>query len=379
MNNYNYQNNNQQEQDCFHKYGRIVNEDVRNNKIDPIIGRDEEIRKVIEVLARKTKNNVILTGEAGVGKTAIVEGLAQRIENEDVPTSLRKKQIFELDMGSLIAGAKYQGEFEERLKEVLNKIKDSNGEIILFIDEIHLIIGAGRTSGALDASNMLKPMLARGEIHCIGATTTQEYKKYFETDKALVRRFQTVLVKEPTVEDTISILRGLKERFETHHGVKITDGALISAATLSNRYITNRYLPDKAIDLVDQACASIRVDMESMPFELDELNRKIRQLEIEKVALSKESDEASQKILNQLEFDLSDLKKENDDLMAEWKKEKENYAKINEIKKEIDQKKFALNNALLQQDYKTASELQYAVIPNLTKQLKVLEENTKKR
>ncbi len=378
MNNYNYQNNNQQEQDCFHKYGRIVNEDVRNNKIDPIIGRDEEIRKVIEVLARKTKNNVILTGEAGVGKTAIVEGLAQRIENEDVPTSLRKKQIFELDMGSLIAGAKYQGEFEERLKEVLNKIKDSSGEIILFIDEIHLIIGAGRTSGALDASNMLKPMLARGEIHCIGATTTQEYKKYFETDKALVRRFQTVLVKEPTVEDTISILRGLKERFETHHGVKITDGALISAATLSNRYITNRYLPDKAIDLVDQACASIRVDMESMPFELDELNRKIRQLEIEKVALSKESDEASQKRLNQLEFDLSDLKKENDDLMAEWKKEKENYAKINEIKKEIDQKKFTLNNALLQQDYKTASELQYAVIPNLTKQLKVLEENTKR-
>ncbi len=378
MNNYNYQNNNQQEQDCFHKYGRIVNEDVRNNKIDPIIGRDEEIRKVIEVLARKTKNNVILTGEAGVGKTAIVEGLAQRIENEDVPTSLRKKQIFELDMGSLIAGAKYQGEFEERLKEVLNKIKDSNGEIILFIDEIHLIIGAGRTSGALDASNMLKPMLARGEIHCIGATTTQEYKKYFETDKALVRRFQTVLVKEPTVDDTISILRGLKERFETHHGVKITDSALISAATLSNRYITNRYLPDKAIDLVDQACASIRVDMESMPFELDELNRKIRQLEIEKVALSKESDEASQKRLNQLEFDLSDLKKENDDLMAEWKKEKENYAKINEIKKEIDQKKFTLNNALLQQDYKTASELQYAVIPNLTKQLKVLEENTKR-
>ena len=378
MNNYNYQNNNQQEQDCFHKYGRIVNEDVRNNKIDPIIGRDEEIRKVIEVLARKTKNNVILTGEAGVGKTAIVEGLAQRIENEDVPTSLRKKQIFELDMGSLIAGAKYQGEFEERLKEVLNKIKDSNGEIILFIDEIHLIIGAGRTSGALDASNMLKPMLARGEIHCIGATTTQEYKKYFETDKALVRRFQTVLVKEPTVDDTISILRGLKERFETHHGVKITDGALISAATLSNRYITNRYLPDKAIDLVDQACASIRVDMESMPFELDELNRKIRQLEIEKVALSKESDEASQKRLNQLEFDLSDLKKENDDLMAEWKKEKENYAKINEIKKEIDQKNFTLNNALLQQDYKTASELQYAVIPNLTKQLKVLEENTKR-
>ena len=380
MNNYNqnYNNTNNQQEDCFHKYGRIVNEDVKNNKIDPIIGRDEEIRKVIEVLARKTKNNVILTGEAGVGKTAIVEGLAQRIENQDVPTSLRNKQIFELDMGSLIAGAKYQGEFEERLKEVLNKIKESNGNIILFIDEIHLIIGAGRTSGALDASNMLKPMLARGEIHCIGATTTQEYKKYFETDKALVRRFQTVQIKEPTVEDTISILRGLKERFETHHGVKITDGALISAATLSNRYITNRYLPDKAIDLVDQACASIRVDMESMPFELDELNRKIRQLEIEKVALSKEVDDGSKKRLEELEIELSDLKKENEDLISEWKKEKNIFSEINNVKKQIDQRKFELTNVLLNQNYKRASEIQYGEIPELTKKLNELESQSKK-
>lgn len=380
MNNYNqnYNNTNNQQEDCFHKYGRIVNEDVKNNKIDPIIGRDEEIRKVIEVLARKTKNNVILTGEAGVGKTAIVEGLAQRIENQDVPTSLRNKQIFELDMGSLIAGAKYQGEFEERLKEVLNKIKESNGNIILFIDEIHLIIGAGRTSGALDASNMLKPMLARGEIHCIGATTTQEYKKYFETDKALVRRFQTVQIKEPTVEDTISILRGLKERFETHHGVKITDGALISAATLSNRYITNRYLPDKAIDLVDQACASIRVDMESMPFELDELNRKIRQLEIEKVALSKEVDDGSKKRLEELEIELSYLKKENEDLISEWKKEKNIFSEINNVKKQIDQRKFELSNVLLNQNYKRASEIQYGEIPELTKKLNELESQSKK-
>ena len=380
MNNYNqnYNNTNNQQEDCFHKYGRIVNEDVKNNKIDPIIGRDEEIRKVIEVLARKTKNNVILTGEAGVGKTAIVEGLAQRIENQDVPTSLRNKQIFELDMGSLIAGAKYQGEFEERLKEVLNKIKESNGNIILFIDEIHLIIGAGRTSGALDASNMLKPILARGEIHCIGATTTQEYKKYFETDKALVRRFQTVQIKEPTVEDTISILRGLKERFETHHGVKITDGALISAATLSNRYITNRYLPDKAIDLVDQACASIRVDMESMPFELDELNRKIRQLEIEKVALSKEVDDGSKKRLEELEIELSDLKKENEDLISEWKKEKNIFSEINNVKKQIDQRKFELTNVLLNQNYKRASEIQYGEIPELTKKLNELESQSKK-
>ena len=308
------------EKDVFHRFGRIVNEDIENNKIDPVIGRDEEIRKVIEILSRKTKNNVILTGEPGVGKTAIVEGLAQRIVNQDVPTSLKDKKIFEMDMGSLIAGAKYQGEFEERLKEVLNKIKESDGKVILFIDEIHLIIGAGRTSGALDASNMLKPMLARGEIHCIGATTIQEYKKYFEQDKALVRRFQTVNINEPTVDDTITILRGIKERFETHHGVKITDNALISAATLSNRYITSRYLPDKAIDLIDQACAGIKVDMESMPFELDELNRRIRQLEIEKLALSKESDATSKKRLAENEKELSSAKISFEKLKNEWER-----------------------------------------------------------
>ena len=319
MDNYNNQKN---QDDVFHKYGRIVNEDVAKNKIDPVIGRNEEIRKVIEVLARKTKNNVVLLGEPGVGKTAIIEGLAQRIEKDDVPTSLKKKKIFELDMGALVAGAKYQGEFEERLKDVLNKVKDSKGEIILFIDEIHLIVGAGRTSGALDASNMLKPMLARGEINCIGATTLQEYKKYIEKDRALERRFQPVMVGEPTVADTISILRGIKERFETHHGVKITDEALIAAATLSNRYITNRYLPDKAIDLVDQACASIRVDIESSPFEVEELNRKIKQLQIEKVALSKEDDPSSKKRLENLEIELSKTYEEHEKLVKEWESEK---------------------------------------------------------
>ena len=357
------------EKDVFHRFGRIVNEDIENNKIDPVIGRDEEIRKVIEILSRKTKNNVILTGEPGVGKTAIVEGLAQRIVNKDVPTSLKDKKIFEMDMGSLIAGAKYQGEFEERLKEVLNKIKESNGEVILFIDEIHLIIGAGRTSGALDASNMLKPMLARGEIHCIGATTIQEYKKYFEQDKALVRRFQTVNITEPTVDDTITILRGIKERFETHHGVKITDNALISAATLSNRYITSRYLPDKAIDLIDQACAGIKVDMESMPFELDELNRRIRQLEIERLALSKESDATSKKRLLENEKELGSAKNSFENLKNEWEKEKNSLLEINEIKKEIDKSKFSLEKALNRGDYENASKLQYQKIPELEKKL----------
>ena len=374
MDNYNNQKN---QDDVFHKYGRIVNEDVAKNKIDPVIGRNEEIRKVIEVLARKTKNNVVLLGEPGVGKTAIIEGLAQRIEKDDVPTSLKKKKIFELDMGALVAGAKYQGEFEERLKDVLNKVKDSNGEIILFIDEIHLIVGAGRTSGALDASNMLKPMLARGEINCIGATTLQEYKKYIEKDRALERRFQPVMVGEPTVADTISILRGIKERFETHHGVKITDEALIAAATLSNRYITNRYLPDKAIDLVDQACASIRVDIESSPFEVEELNRKIKQLQIEKVALSKEDDPSSKKRLENLEVELSKTYEEHEKLVKEWESEKNKIKEQKDIKIKLDNKRFELNSALTNSDYRKASELQYKEIPELEKRLAAIEQLNK--
>ena len=374
MDNYNNQKN---QDDVFHKYGRIVNEDVAKNKIDPVIGRNEEIRKVIEVLARKTKNNVVLLGEPGVGKTAIIEGLAQRIEKDDVPTSLKKKKIFELDMGALVAGAKYQGEFEERLKDVLNKVKDSKGEIILFIDEIHLIVGAGRTSGALDASNMLKPMLARGEINCIGATTLQEYKKYIEKDRALERRFQPVMVGEPTVADTISILRGIKERFETHHGVKITDEALIAAATLSNRYITNRYLPDKAIDLVDQACASIRVDIESSPFEVEELNRKIKQLQIEKVALSKEDDPSSKKRLENLEVELSKTYEEHEKLVKEWESEKNKIKEQKDIKIKLDNKRFELNSALTNSDYRKASELQYKEIPELEKRLAAIEQLNK--
>ena len=374
MDNYN---NQKIQDDVFHKYGRIVNEDVAKNKIDPVIGRNEEIRKVIEVLARKTKNNVVLLGEPGVGKTAIIEGLAQRIEKDDVPTSLKKKKIFELDMGALVAGAKYQGEFEERLKDVLNKVKDSKGEIILFIDEIHLIVGAGRTSGALDASNMLKPMLARGEINCIGATTLQEYKKYIEKDRALERRFQPVMVGEPTVADTISILRGIKERFETHHGVKITDEALIAAATLSNRYITNRYLPDKAIDLVDQACASIRVDIESSPFEVEELNRKIKQLQIEKVALSKEDDPSSKKRLENLEVELSKTYEEHEKLVKEWESEKNKIKEQKDIKIKLDNKRFELNSALTNSDYRKASELQYKEIPELEKRLSAIEQLNK--
>ena len=374
MDNYNNQKN---QDDVFHKYGRIVNEDVAKNKIDTVIGRNEEIRKVIEVLARKTKNNVVLLGEPGVGKTAIIEGLAQRIEKDDVPTSLKKKKIFELDMGALVAGAKYQGEFEERLKDVLNKVKDSKGEIILFIDEIHLIVGAGRTSGALDASNMLKPMLARGEINCIGATTLQEYKKYIEKDRALERRFQPVMVGEPTVADTISILRGIKERFETHHGVKITDEALIAAATLSNRYITNRYLPDKAIDLVDQACASIRVDIESSPFEVEELNRKIKQLQIEKVALSKEDDPSSKKRLENLEVELSKTYEEHEKLVKEWESEKNKIKEQKDIKIKLDNKRFELNSALTNSDYRKASELQYKEIPELEKRLSAIEQLNK--
>ena len=358
------------DKDILAKFGRNINEEVKKGKIDPVIGRDEEIRKIIEILARKTKNNVILLGEPGVGKTAILEGLAERIVKDDVPTILKDKVIYELDMGALVAGAKYRGEFEERLKAVLNKIKESEGKIILFIDEIHLIVGAGRTDGALDASNMLKPMLARGEIDCIGATTLKEYREYIEKDRALERRFQPVLINEPSVEDTITILRGLKNRFESFHGVKITDGALVAASTLSNRYLTSRFLPDKAIDLVDEACASIKVELASMPAKLDELERKIRQLEIEKVALKKESDEASKKRLAELEKELSVLLKEDNELKSQWQDEKSQILKIKNIKEKLEKAKFDLDVALSHSEYEKAGELQYKTIPELEKQLK---------
>ncbi len=355
--------------DVLKKFGRDLNEAVSSGKVDPVIGRDEEIRKVIQVLARKTKNNVVLLGEPGVGKTAIVEGLAERIVKKDVPVSLQGKTIYELDMGALVAGAKYRGEFEERLKAVLNKIKESNHKTILFIDEIHLIVGAGKSEGAMDAANLLKPLLARGDIDCIGATTLNEYREYIEKDRALERRFQTVMVGEPTVEDTITILRGLKERFESFHGVQITDGALISAATLSNRYITNRFLPDKAIDLLDEACASIKVEIESMPTELDEVSRKIRSLEIEKVALAKEKDESSLRRMEALEKELAEDKEKFDSLNKEWQKEKEEVSEAKNLKKEIEDAKRNLSNYFAQGDYKKASELQYKTIPELQQRL----------
>ncbi|MCR5505687.1 MAG: AAA family ATPase [Bacilli bacterium] len=367
----NYEN----DENVLQKFGRIINDDVKKGKIDPVIGRDEEIRKIIQILARKTKNNVILIGEPGVGKTAILEGLAERIVKDDVPLTLKDKNIYELDMGALIAGAKYRGEFEERLKAVLNKIKASEGKIILFIDEIHLIVGAGKADGAMDASNMLKPMLARGEIDCIGATTLNEYREYIEKDRALERRFQPVLINEPSVEDTISILRGLKNRFESFHGVKITDGALIVAATLSNRYLTSRFLPDKAIDLVDEACASIKVEIESMPSELDELERKIRQLEIEKAALSKEKDESSKRRLEDLNKDLDNLKGNEATLMEKWKVEKQNIVKSKDVKKKLEQARFDLDVAFSKAEYEKAGELQYKTIPQLEKQLHELEAN----
>ena len=359
-----------QDPDVLKKFGRDLNEAVSSGKVDPVIGRDEEIRKVIQVLARKTKNNVVLLGEPGVGKTAIVEGLAERIVKKDVPASLQDKTIYELDMGALVAGAKYRGEFEERLKAVLNKIKESNHKTILFIDEIHLIVGAGKTDGAMDAANLLKPLLARGDIDCIGATTLNEYREYIEKDRALERRFQTVMVGEPTVDDTVTILRGLKERFESYHGVQITDGALIAAATLSNRYITNRFLPDKAIDLLDEACASIKVEIESMPTELDEVSRKIRSLEIEKVALSKEKDESSLRRLEALEKELSDAKGKFESLNAEWRKEKEEVSEAKTLKEEIESAKRELSNSFTQGDYKKASELQYETIPELQQRLR---------
>ena len=366
------------DENILEKFGRNLNNEVKNGKMDPVIGRDDEIRNIIMILSRKTKNNPVLIGEPGVGKTAIVEGLAQRIVKEDVPNGLKNKIIYELDMGALVAGAKFRGEFEERLKAVLNKVKESNGSIIMFIDEIHLIVGAGKSDGALDASNMLKPMLARGELHCIGATTLNEYRNYIEKDAALERRFQKVLVTEPTVEDTISILRGLKERFESFHGVKITDAALVSAATLSNRYITDRFLPDKAIDLIDEACASIRMQLESNPTEIDELSRKILQLEIERVALSKEKDQISKERLSKIESELDEFKKKYNELNSKWEQEKKEIYRINELKKELEKTRFQLDNYLQEGNYNKAAELQYSIIPNIEKQINNINEEKDK-
>lgn len=355
------------------KFGRMINDDVQKGKIDPVIGRDEEIRKIIQILARKNKNNVILLGEPGVGKTAIIEGLAQRIIRNDIPQTLKDKKIYELDMGALIAGAKFRGEFEERLKAILTKIKQSEGKIILFIDEIHAIVGAGRTDGAMDASNMLKPLLARGEIDCIGATTLNEYRQYIEKDRALERRFQPVMVEEPTVDDTISILRGIKSRYESHHGVRIMDEALIAAATLSHRYLTSRFLPDKAIDLVDEACALTRVQMESMPTELDEMDRKIRQLEIERLALSKEDDQNSILRFKKIEEELVAIKSMYESKTTTWKKERESLATIKALKEQLHVLKTQLEQAFAQGDYQKASELQYGTMPSLEKKITSLE------
>ena len=361
------------DENILYKFGRNITELVKSNKIDPIIGRDDEIRKIITILARKTKNNVILLGEPGVGKTAIIEGLAQRIVKNDVPATLKDKEIFELDMGALVAGAKYQGEFEERLKAVLNKIKESDHKIIMFIDEIHLIVGAGRSQGALDASNMLKPMLARGDIDCIGATTLKEYQEYIEKDRALERRFQPVYVYEPTKEDTLSILRGLKDRFESHHGVHITDNALVAAVNYSTRYITNRFLPDKAIDLVDEACAETRVEIESMPSELDDVSRRIRQLEIERLALSQEKDEQSKLRLEKLDEELNKLNNEAAELTKEWQKEKSEIKEIKDLKAKLDNLNFNLQSAFNNGDYKRASEIQYREIPSVKNRIDELE------
>ena len=362
-------NENNNEENVLEKYGRDVVSLAREGKIDPVIGRDEEIRRIIKILSRRTKNNPVLIGEPGVGKTAIIEGLAHRIVANDVPTSLRDKTIWELDMGALIAGAKFRGEFEERLKAVLNEIKKSDGKIIMFIDEIHLIVGAGKADGALDAGNMLKPMLARGELHCIGATTLKEYKEYIEKDSALERRFQKVLVQEPSVEDTISILRGVKEKFELHHGVTIQDNAVVAAATLSNRYIQDRFLPDKAIDLIDEACASCRMEIDSKPAELDDLDRHIAQLKIEQMALKKEKDSISLKRLDEINNELDELNKQQTELNNKWNKEKLEIQDYKNIKAEMDKSKFELDKAFNEGNYKRASELQYSIIPNLQKKI----------
>ena len=354
---------------ALEKYGQDLVDMARKNKLDPVIGRDTEIRNVIRILSRKRKNNPVLIGEAGVGKTAIAEGLAQRIVRGDVPENLKDRTIFSLDMGALVAGAKYRGEFEERLKSVLNEVKKSEGKIILFIDELHTIVGAGKTDGAMDAGNLLKPMLARGELHCIGATTLDEYREYIEKDPALERRFQPVMVSEPTVEDTISILRGLKERYEVYHGVKIQDGALIAAATLSDRYITDRFLPDKAIDLVDEACAMVKTELDSMPAELDEMNHRITQLQIEEASLQKESDELSKQRLANLEKELAELRDSFNSKKAQWENEKDAIGKVQSLRAEVETIKAEIEKATRNGDYAKAGELQYGKLPNLQREL----------